>query len=338
MGACPRVLAAISVFVGVLPAALSADVSLDYLGAFRSGLTGAYNGDLAFNAAGNNGAGSLFLSKSPTSTSKEIFEVTIPALVNTTNINALNTASVLRSFDTSDNPMGLTLRSTDSKLYYGAVPGASAQYFRSINTDGTGESVRNNMAWGYVGYDLTQVPDAWAPAGGKNLVGVGALYGVCLQSVDAWNATVTPTALVKYDNVHTMTGYDYNDAFYGVEWVTVGGESYFLVAGKDNSESAATFWFFRASDIANAAHPYDPQPYKVVSVRDKMFMANDATNPTKELWGLAYDAEHNVLYGYEGAYQKPTVVHAWAVVPEPATVALVVLGAAGLTLRPGRRP
>ncbi len=327
------VLIAITVVAGVLPGAVSADISLSYLGAFKSGLSGAYNGDVAFNSSGNNGAGSLFLSKSPTSATKEIFELTIPALVNTTDINALNAATTLQSFDTSDNPMGLALRSTDAKLYYGAVPGSSAQYFRSINTDGTGESVRNNMAWGYVGYDLTQVPDNWAPAAGKNLVGVGALYGVCLQSIDPWNATVTPTALVKYDNTHTMTGYDYNDAFYGTEWVTFGGESYFLVAGKDNSAGAATFWFFKAADIAGAAHSYDPQPYKTFSVEDKFF------NPTtdKELWGLAYDAQHNRLYGYEGAYQKPTIVHAWELVPEPATAALLVLGTAVITLRRGRR-
>jgi len=327
------VLVAIALVVGVLPGAVLADISLNYLGAFNSGLSGAYGGDVAYYPTGNGSSGSLFLSKSPTSTGKEVYELTIPALVDTRDVAALHTATMLQSFDTSDNPQGLVLRSTDGKLYYGSVPGASAQYFRSINTDGTGESARNNMAWGYVGYDLAQVPDNWAPAGGKNLVGVGAFYGVCLQSVDAWNATITPTALVKYDATHMMSGYDYNDQFYGGEWVTVGGESYFLVVGKDNSASAATFWFFKAADIAGAAHSYDPQPYETLSVQDKLFNGTSA----KELWGLAYDAQHQVLYGYEGAYQKPTIVHAWAVVPEPGTVALLVLGAAGIAMRRGRR-
>ena len=243
-------------------------------------------------------------------------------MVNTTDINALNTATTLRSLDTATNPEGLVLRSTDGKLYYGAVPGASAQTFRSINTDGTGESAASPMAWGYVGFDITQVPDAWAPAAGKNLVGVGAMYGVCLQAIDPWNSTTTPTALVKYDATHKMTGYDSADIFQGVEWVSAGGENAFVISGKDNSAAAATFWFYKESDIAGAAHSYDAQPYQMVSVQDKLFNGTSVST----LWGLAYDSTHQVIYGYEGAYAKPTIVHAWAVVPEPATMTLVLLG------------
>jgi hypothetical protein len=328
---CKAVLG-VALTLSLLAGQAMGDVSLNYLGAFKTGLSGAYNGDLAFNPAGNGGQGSLFLSKSPTSTGKEIYELTIPALVNTTDINALNTAATLQSFDTGINPEGLVLRSTDGKLYYGAVPGASAQNFRSINTNGTGESATNAMTWGYVGMDMTQVPDTWAPAAGKNLVGVGALYGVCLQAIDPWNATVTPTAVVKYDNVHKMTGYDSADIFHGVEYVSVGGQNTFLISGKDNSAAAATFWFYREGDIAGAAHSYDAQPYQMVSVQDKMF--NGVS--TKELWGLTYDATHQVIYGYEGAYQKPTIVHAWSVVPEPATMTLILLGGTILALRRSR--
>ncbi len=317
---------------GLLAGPAMGDISLNYLGAFKTGLSGVYNGDLAYNPAGNGGQGSLFLSKSPTSTAKEIYELTIPALVNTTNINALNTATTLRSFDTSLNPEGLVLRSTDGRLYYGAVPGSSAQSFRSINTDGTGESAASTMSWGYVGLDITQVPDAVAPAG-KNLVGVGALYGACVQAIDPWNSTVTPTPLIKYDNTHTMSGYDYSDTYQGIEYVSAGGQDAFVIAGKDNSAAAATFWFYRASDVFGAAHSYDAQPYQMVSVQDKMF--NGAS--VKELWGLTYDPTHQVIYGYEGAYQKPTIVHAWSVVPEPASLALALLGGLVAALRRPRK-
>jgi hypothetical protein len=319
--------------IGLLAGPAFGDINLSYLGAFKTGLSGAYAGDLAYNPAGNNGQGSLFFSKSPASTTKEIFELTIPTLVNTTDINALNTATTLRSFDTAINPEGLVLRSTDGRLYYGAVPGASAQNFRSINTDGTGESAANStMAWGYVGLGIAQVPDTWAPAAGKNLIGVGALYGVCLQAIDPWNSTVTPTALVKYDATHKMAGYDYTDVFTGVEWISAGGEDNIIIAGRDTSAAAATFWFYKAADIANAAHSYDAQPYQVFSVQDKLFNGT----AVKDLWGLTYDAQNQVIYGYEGAYQKPTIVHAWAV-PEPATMTLVVLGGMMLSLRRPRK-
>jgi len=335
VGAQCRVVLGMAVMLSLLAGPAMGDITLNYLGAFNTGLSGAYGGDVAFNPAGNGGAGSLFLSRSPTSTSKEIYELTIPALVNTSDVNALNTASTLQSFDTSLSPQGLVLRSTDGRLYYGAVAGASAQSFRSINTDGTDESPANStMSWGYVGLDITQVPDDWAAsyAGGKNLVAVGSFYGICLQAIDPWNSTVTPTALVKYDATHQMAGYDYSDTFAGVQWITVGSESYLLVAGTDSSEAAATFWFYRASDIMGAAHPYDPQPYMTLSVQDKLFNGPSA----KELWGLAYDEQKQILYGYEGGYQRPTIVHAWAV-PEPATMTLVVLGGMAVLRRRPRK-
>ena len=98
---------AVTLALGLLTGPAFADISLNYMGAFKTGLSGAYNGDLAFNPAGNGGLGSFFLSRSPTSTNKEIYELTIPSLVNTTNVNALNTATTLRSFDTSANPEGI---------------------------------------------------------------------------------------------------------------------------------------------------------------------------------------------------------------------------------------
>jgi len=73
-------------------------------------------------------------------------------------------------------------------------------------------------------------------------------------------------------------------------------------------------------DIATAAQPYEPQPYKTVSVDGNLFDGGH------RVYGLSYDAEHQILYGYEGAYLLPTIVHAWAVTPEPMSLLLLAAG------------
>lgn len=335
-----EVLAAVLV-AGLLAAPAMADINLSYLGAFKlastTATTNMYGGDIAYYPSGNGGAGSLFVSRGTANTGtgvKEIVEVPIPALVNTTDVNALNAATPLQGFDTAMNPAGMTWRSTDDKLYLTRQNSTSLEV-RSINRDGTGESAMQTTTFASTGGDVFQVPDAWAAtyAGGRNLVSVGGLYGIRMQAIDPWNTPMAaPKGLVAYDATHPMTGYDYNDAFSGATWVTAGSESYVIVSGKDNSAGAATLWFYNASDIANATQTYQPQPFKTLVVQDKLF---DAAGGAKEIWGLTYDAQHQIVYGYEGAYQKPTVVHAWAV-PEPATMTLVLLGAVA-AMRRGRK-
>ena len=308
-------------------ASVQAGLDLQYLGAFRA-LAGApqvYLGGLTYYPDGNQEAGSLFLSDAPTSGGVEVYELNIPALTITNDVNALVTASTLTSFDVNSSPHGLVWRSTNDKLYTSKeASGSKAIKYREINRDGTGESAeRSGPAWREGGYGLTQIPDAWANAyaGDKNVVTVGPKYGVRLSSVDPWNAVPGQTPLVEYSSANKMVGYDYNDKFNALEWVSFGGEDNFIIAGEDASESAATLWFYDAQDIANAVNLYDPQPYRTMVVQDVLFGTDRQT-----LWGLTYDAANQIVYGYEGGWNMPVVVHAWSVVPEPATLALLAAG------------
>ncbi len=114
----------ILVVSALLASPLSADVTLNYLGAFKLPTTGGTNGvsggDLAYYPNGNAGAGSLFVSRGVPNTGtglKEIYEVPIPALVNTTDINSLNVATPLR---------GLAYDATNQVLYgYESAPSAA---------------------------------------------------------------------------------------------------------------------------------------------------------------------------------------------------------------------
>ncbi len=296
------------------------DVQLTYLGAFKiSGATNVYGGDLTFYPSGDNGAGSLFISRGTVNNDPDIYEVAIPTLVDTSDINSLNSVAPLHGFDCSTNPAGMVWRSTDDKLYYSN--GGTDPAWRSINRDGSSESAAQTTQWGRVGVGICQIPDAWANsyAGGKNLLAVGNLYGICIRSADPWNNSMTtPTPLVEYNSNYPMNGYASNDTFSGIAWVSVSGQDNIIVSGKDASAPAATLWFYNAADVAGAANLYDPQPYKTLAVQDHMFNS-------QVLSGLAYDATNQILYGYEGAYGAPTVVHAWALstadVTAPAAVA-----------------
>ncbi len=201
-------------------------------------------------------------------------------------------------------------RSTDDKLYYST--GGSSPYWRSIGRDGSNESSSQQITFSYIGDGLCQIPDAWATsyAGGKNVVGAGFSYGIRLESVDPWNDPMaSPTPLVEYDTSNRMYGYDSSDAIYAVTWASVDGVSDIIVAGTDDSASAATLWFYRMHEIASATNTYDPQPYKTVSVQSSLFSTDIGT---QHLSGITYDAENEILYGYESAYGAPLVVHAWS--------------------------
>ncbi len=71
-----------------LSQSVSADTGITYLGAFRAftGNPSVYNGNLAYYPSGNGGAGSLFISRGASPST--IYEITIPALVNTTSLGA----------------------------------------------------------------------------------------------------------------------------------------------------------------------------------------------------------------------------------------------------------
>ncbi len=311
----------------VLSGQAKADVSLQYLGAFRAfdGTPQIYGGGMALNPAGNGGAGSLLVARGWLSGDPEVYEVTMPSLVNSADVNALNTAATLSSFGTNTAPHGMVLRSTDNTLYYSAgATGYMHMEFRANNVSGTAESTnRDAPAWDVGGFALTQIPDAWATAhtGGKNILTVGPIYGARISAVDPWNASVTDTPILEYDYQHGMNGYEYGDLFNGIAWVDVGGSPTLIVSGKDVSTSQAMLWLYRVSDIENAGQLYDPQPYQTLVVDDKLFTTGHT------LYGLTYDAANHILYGMDGEWNQPTVVQAWLVVPEPATLTLLAFGA-----------
>ena len=292
-------------------AGASGDVGLTYLGAFRAfpGTPSVYDGGLTYYPAGNGGAGSLFISRSPVGSGKEVWEITIPPLVITTDINALNTAATLTSFDVNTNPNGLVWRSADDKLYYSAgVYGSGQMPIRSINRDGTGESaVQLGPAWNEGGAGLCILPEAWAAANaaGKSMVTIGTNRGIVFSSCDPWNTPMSFTQLWKYGTNPQMTGYDYGDAYKGIVWVEVDTAQDLVVTGSNLPGPVATIWFMRASDFANRASVV-PQPYQILSVQDKMFTT------AKALCGAAYDSVNHILYAYEGAYGTAVVVHAWS--------------------------
>ena len=302
-GAC---LAAVGILL-LAAAGAGADVGLTYLGAFRA-MPGNPNiyGDMTLYPAGNGGAGSVFLGNTITSDLK-IYEVSLPALKLTTDVNTLNTAVLLNSFSISQQAPGLVWRSTDDKLYYSTGATASQNMnFRSINRDGTGESANHPApAWQVGGYGLTQIPDAWAAAhaGGKNLLTLGPLRGPRMPAVDPWNAATSVTQVVEFNA--EMTGYEYGDNYDSLAWVEVGTEKSVIVGGYDKSANASTLWFFHVSDIEVATANNPPQPYKVVSIDSYMFAASHT------VFGMSYDAANHVLYTGDSAWGKPTVIHAW---------------------------
>jgi hypothetical protein len=304
------VMTAVCCLLTVAPA--SADVGVTYLGAFHafSGTPGIYGGGLTYYPAGNGGAGSLFLSRSPVGSGKEIFEITIPPLVSTTDINALNTATTLNSFDVSTNPNGLVWRSADDRLYYSkSAAGSGAILVQSINRDGSGESAaQSGPAWNEGGNGLCVLPDAWAAASaaGKSMMTIGTNRGVVFSSIDPWNTPMGFTQLWKYGTNPTMTGYTYGDAHYGIAWIEVDTAQDMVFTGSELPGPEATLWFMRASDFASRGAAV-PQPYLIQSVQGKLLTT------AKALYGAAYDSTNHILYAYEGALGTATVVHAWSV-------------------------
>ena len=295
-----------------LPYTAGADTEISYLGAFRAfpGNPNIYGGGLSYYPAGNGGAGSLFVSRGYGNPSK-IYEITIPPLVITTSLSALNTATQLQSMDVNTTPASLVWRSTDDKLYYSTIAYSSMQMnFRSISRDGTGESaVKLAAAWNEGGNGLCQVPDAWAAAnaGGKNLLTIAPVRGAVFTAVDPWNASVTVNQLWKYGTNPEMTGYDYGDGYSGICWVELDSANKDLVfCGSDLPGPKSTIWFMRVSDFEQRATTV-PQPYRIQSVQDKMFTTSN------NISGVTYDATNHVLYAYEGAWSGPTIVHAWSV-------------------------
>ncbi len=318
----------------LLAAAMStpaiATISLDYAGAFKCGFTGINSGDIAYYPDGNGGAGSLFITEGASGTRKELNEVTIPALVATGNVADLNTATVLNSWDEGSLMPGLDYTS-DGKLCFAKPSGNQGFMVGTVNTDGTGQTTLTTMSW--MGVDQTvnfDVVDTPLVSGYDKII-LAQDNNIHDLKLFAFNSsTNAKTTILQYDSSHLRTGYVASDVFFGAAVVPDGDDSTLIVSGKTNGEN--TLWFYHASDIVNAVNKYDPQPYATLSIEDKIFAPN---GNAQTIYGLAYDSANNMLYATEGAYAEPNYVQAWSVVPEPATLALMLCG--GLALYRRRR-
>ncbi len=309
----------------------TATISLNYAGAFKCGFTAINGGDIAYYPAGNGGAGSLFISEGSSDTRKELSETTIPTLVVTNDPANLNVATTLNQWDESRTMAGLGYAS-DGKLYFSKAAANQGITIGSVNTDGTGLTSTDLSWWGVdsgANYDV--IDNSLVSGYDKILLTQdNSVHDPMLWAYNS--STSAKTKILKYDAAHLRTGYVSSDAFFGAALVPDGSDAVLILAGTTNNEN--TLWFYHASDIVNAANLYDPQPYATLSIQDKIFAPSNGYQHT--IYGLAYDSANNMLYATEGAYSEPDYVQAWSVVvPEPATLALLLCG--GLALYRRRR-
>jgi hypothetical protein len=314
----------------------SADITPTYVGAFKFLTKYVTNGGMAYDPEGNGGAGSLFLSDYYT---KKIYEIDMPAPVNSTDPAALNTGNILNQFTTSIQPYGLELRSTDGRLYvsYGTSGSGTPQWV-SLNKDGTGESaVQSFGQWNSIGYGLTEVPQDWADTytGGVNLLTTSGDYGAGGCAVDPYNDPMALNWLYRYGSgANIMTGYVYGDAYQGIQFVDNGDEMNIIVCGKYQAGDARLL-FFHVSDIETyiTSGGARPQPYQDLDMQSLMLQGQN------NLFGLAYarTTEGNFLYSFTSGWTQDTYVYVWdlggQIVPEPMTASLLTLGIAVMRLR-----
>lgn len=317
------VIAASMSLIGVLAMPAGATVSLNYLGAFKCS-PGVYDGDLAYCPSGNGGAGSLFVTDGSSTTRKELSEISLATPVNSTVPASLNSATTLHAYDCPIGMQGLTYSASDAKLYNARFSGNQGFTIGAINTDGTAET--DNVA-----------VEAWTTVTtGAGIVDTTAISGYDKLVVSNWNSapndvmmvavntsTGTKKTVLQYTTAHPRTSGGGVGTVWSAELIGSGADATLVVS--DMISGVNTLLFYNLSDIVNAANLYDAQPYASLSVQDTICGTLTGSNAAK-MFGLAYDSTHQVLYSVEGAYGSANYVHAWSVVPEPATLALLLAG------------
>ncbi|MCG3178436.1 MAG: hypothetical protein BIFFINMI_00763 [Phycisphaerae bacterium] len=344
-------LAGLAVVILVAASTAHADLTPTYLGAFKSPLASWYDGDLAFYAAGNSGAGSLFISKNVGSSGQmhRIVEVSIPTPVITTNGDLLNAATQLglTNGDLSNALAGLVYRPADGKLYFSEYSSANSApiLIRSVATDLTvasqSASALYSKPWTDGGRSLTLAPQAWADTwtGGYSMLELASnSYGLGIRAIhpyDSGAGLADSVNVIAYSSGHAMTGGTGNYA--AITWVDTGAEQNIIVGGQRSSDSHVVLWFYRVSDIEaslTSGNTYSAQPYQVIDINSLLISSGTNWGSQTNLFGLDFDPATGMLYGYSSAYGKNTAVYVWqlpvSAVPEPATLALLALGGMGL--------
>ncbi len=211
----------------------------------------------------------------------------------------------------------------DSRLYYANDVASAPLVVNSCDLDGSNPLQTTSSGSGSWGAGFGILPDDWAAAhtNGQRILSVRTYYGSKIVALDPSTDGFSATTLVSYVSSHKVNDYDSGDAYNGIAWVGTSADGMIVVSGKDASAGGANFWFYDPADILNATNTYDPQPVATLNVQDKLLESN-------VLYGMTYDSTSNVVYAYEGAWDKPTIVHAWSVVPEPVTLVLLAMGAA----------
>ena len=261
------------------------EITLRYQGAFRAkelpygGYCLAYCGD------GNGGQGSLYTYRAGGSGGMYEFDIPAPLLWPRKDPSLLPRAGVLQGPVAGVSPSGLEYlpamgERASGKLYFGRSEGSTHGYMDLDFGDVQGPWPLAGIDNRRVGHYVFEIPESWrANVGGKPLVtGYGwAQYGrgPDLYAYDPFpdGGSLPATKLLEYDSSHTMAGWDAADVWEAGAWVEAGGASAVLIGGRKVIDGAgrAQILFYEPDDflaVLGGGSPYDPQPYKAISVED----------------------------------------------------------------------
>ncbi len=349
VGQFNRCIVTILVLCLLVPGAALASIGLEYQGAFRTdGDDFRYGGQgLAHNAAGNGGAGSLYM----LGIYGQIGEMGIPTPVVASTVAELPVATTLWQPSTASYPGQdvVALEYHQGRLHF-------AHNFRNTTREQTHGSSAPDLTdfEGFfnlqgvdprrAGHYLASIPEDWAAAHAPGMTmtsgfGWGSygrgpdLYGYAPDNLQGDPLEAPAIKLLEYTSTNPWSLHDADDSWESSAWVTFGGEGAVLIGGSKvtNGVRESAIVFYDTDDLAAVAagilEPWEPQPFQVLSVAEVMF------DPTTTIYGMDYDSDSGTLYLTERVSSATVVVHSFSVVPEPASLALLALGAVAAVRR-----